>query len=503
MSESFILELGLKTSPEQEKMLLVRLDCARQLYNACLGEALRRLKLMKESQWYQATVKLPKGKDRTREFKALNSWFGLREYDLHSYACICKNSCHIGNHLDTHTCQKVGTRAFNAVQEHMFGKRGKPRFKGKNQFDSVEGKNNSTGIKWREEKVLWSGLELKAKLDSKDKHGIQSHALKHKIKYVRIVRRRIKGKNRFFAQLVLKGKPKQKYESGQEKIGLDLGPSTIACAGETDAFLERFCSELEPIHKEIRRIQRRLDRSRRAMNPENYNKDGTVKKGAKTWKFSGRYIADRERLSEMNRKLAATRKRLHGEMVNRILSLGVNINTEDVSYRAWQKIFGRSIGFRGPGMFIEELRRKAENAGGGVNEISVSNQLSQICHNCGSIKKKSLSTRWHTCDCGIIAQRDLYSAFLAQNVSGDSLDTCRAKETWPGAEPLLRRAVLRSKQSANVQPLYQGLDSFGIRRQSGSHAEGGSAHVETLDDVPIHREGRGEICDTAARTSRL
>ena len=29
-----------------------------------------------------------------------------------------------------------------------------------------------------------------------------------------------------------------------------------------------------------------MDRSRRAMNPENYNDDGTVRRGKKTWKKS-------------------------------------------------------------------------------------------------------------------------------------------------------------------------------------------------------------------------
>ena len=32
-----------------------------------------------------------------------------------------------------------------------------------------------------------------------------------------------------------------------------------------------------------------MDRSRRATNPQNYNPDGTIKKGKKTWKYSNRY----------------------------------------------------------------------------------------------------------------------------------------------------------------------------------------------------------------------
>jgi hypothetical protein len=70
-------------------------------------------------------------------------------------------------------------------------------------------------------------------------------------------------------------------------------------------------------------------------------------------------------------------------------------------------------------MFVERLRRKSESAGGVVNEFPTSLRLSQLCHGCGTIKGKSLSQRWHRCDCGIVAQRDLYSAFLAMCVKGN------------------------------------------------------------------------------------
>ena len=34
--------------------------------------------------------------------------------------------------------------------------------------------------------------------------------------------------------------------------------------------------------KEIRRLQRAMDRSKRASNPDNFNADGTIKKGVRT-----------------------------------------------------------------------------------------------------------------------------------------------------------------------------------------------------------------------------
>lgn len=225
----------------------------------------------------------------------------------------------------------------------------------------------------------------------------------------------------------------------------------------------------------------KMDRSRRATNPDNYNPDGTIKPGKKTWKFSARYLADRDRLSEMHRRLAGTRKRLHGEMANRVLSMGAVIKTEDVSYKAWQRMFGKSISFRAPGMFVEMLCRKAGNAGGKVNKLTLSNALSQTCHNCGTVQKKPLSTRWHRCDCGITAQRDLYSAFLARNVSGSGLDTRQAKKSWPGAEPLLRCAVSRLSQSANGGFFPSSFGISGVRADRTPKVV--KPNVEAGDDV--------------------
>lgn len=501
-SDSFVLELPLRANPAQERVLLVRLDCARQLYNACLGEALRRLALLRESRVFRAACRLGRGPGRTAEFRRLNESFGFREYDLHAYAARVKNGCHLGDHLDIHVCQKVATRAFKSVQEYAFGKRGRPRFKGFNQFDSVEGKDNATGIRWRADRVLWRGLELPALFDPRDEHGVQAHGLGCRTKYVRLVRRKLAGKNRFYAQLVQEGQPVARHAVGDGVVGLDLGPSTIAAVSASAAFLEPFCAELSPIRGAVRRLQRRLDRSRRAVNPEAFNADGTVRPGVRL-KKSNAYRRDQARLGDLNRRLAAWRKALQGRLANRVLGLGRFINLEKVSYRAWQRLFGRSVCFRAPGLFVSLLRRKAERAGGAVNEFPTRNGLSRTCHHCGSVEKKALSKRWHHCDCGIHAQRDLYSAFLAMNVAGDDLDTRQARKAWPGAEPLLRHAVSRCDQTVIGELRFA---SFGLNRsRNGSHGQEGSMQDEARDVVACLPAGGslGESCGTALGTPAL
>ena len=154
--------------------------------------------------------------------------------------------------------------------------------------------------------------------------------------------------------MALEGVPSQKpkHVVGQDTVGLDLGPSTIATvprAGE--ARLDLLCAELAPDAQEIRRLQRRMERQRRANNPANYDERGRVRKHGKQrlrWKSSQRYQRTRRRKAERERKLAAHRKSLHGRLVHAILALGNTVITEKISYRSWQKQFGRSVGSSGP-----------------------------------------------------------------------------------------------------------------------------------------------------------
>jgi hypothetical protein len=156
-------------------------------------------------------------------------------------------------------------------------------------------------------------------------------------------------------------------------------------------------------------------------------------------------------VSDLERRKAAYRKTEHGKLVHRVVSMGTTINTEKLSYKAFQKNFGKSVGNRAPGLFMNLLRRKAERAGGRVLEFSTrETRLSQVCHHCECFEKKPLSRRWHRCECGVgPVQRDLYSAYLARHVRDGALSTESAREGWCAAESLLREAVERVKETAS------------------------------------------------------
>ncbi|MHB8253204.1 MAG: nuclease/transposase family protein [Acidiferrobacter sp.] len=212
-------------------------------------------------------------------------------------------------------------------------------------------------------------MSLKALFDRKDPHGVQAFALQNPVKYCRLVRRTLRGKTRGFVQRVIAGTPKWKDKNpvrvGQSAI--DIGPSTIAAVSETDAFLEKFCANVPDLPKTIRRIQRAMDRSLRGSNPDNDNKDGTIKKllpgQRRQWVFTQGYLRLRARLKEMHRVLAAYRRTEHGKLANRVIAMGHTVMAEKLSDQAFQRRFGKSVRDRAPGEFMGHLRHKAASAG--------------------------------------------------------------------------------------------------------------------------------------------
>ena len=389
--------------------------------------------------------------------------------------------------MDAVLAQTLATRAYRALNRVCLGQARRVRFRSRSRgISSVENKRNDTGLRFVLQPpeqgnagyLLWQDDRLPALIDWKD--PVVTYGLAHKIKYARLVVRqassaRAGGANRagqrYFVQLALSGVPyhKPKHPVGSDTVGLDLGPSTIAIVPrEGTPRLELLCAELAPDAQAIRRLQRQMDRQRRANNPDNYDAQGRIKKQGKQrlkWKHSKRYLTTRRRKATRERQLAAHRKSLHGRLVHEIVAVGNTVITEKISYRAWQKQFGRSVGLRAPGMFIEALRRTVARTGGTLVEVPTrSTKLSQFCHGCGQVMPKPLWQRWHECPCGVSAQRDLYSAFLAAYLDpADPHPSCalqRYAAGWEGAEPRLRAAYEQAFQRASARHVLP--RSFGI-----------------------------------------
>lgn len=139
--------------------------------------------------------------------------------------------------------------------------------------------------------------------------------------YATLVPKFIRGKYRVYLHLVIEGKAKPKYDRfgnprhkyGTGIIGADIGTQTVAYTSDTEAGLKNLSERGNSIQKSEhmeRLYYRAMDRSRRATNPENYNADGTIKKGKKKWTYSRHYKklkakhAELCRINATNRQLA-------------------------------------------------------------------------------------------------------------------------------------------------------------------------------------------------------
>lgn len=458
---NFILTLKLNTEIFQEDVLDKRFNLSRLLYNSCLSHLYKQYNLLKQRKIYKKTIsdimflyrEIKRGKDKKavekeikEKYKLINDLYkeyGLNEYALHKY--ISYMTKQYSENIDSFTAQKTATRVWNAFSKMLFGNADKVYFKKYNELNSVEGKSNNTGIRFKDNKLLWNGLKIPVIINKNDLYAIET--LNSKVKYCRVLRKLIRGKYKYFIQLILEGIPPVKYdrETGEirnpvnsGRIGIDIGTQTIAVTSDKEVKLLELAPMINKINRNKVRLQRKLDRQRRANNPENYNPDGTIKRGKKLkWKKSKGYIKTKSKIAEIDRKQSALRKQSHEVLANKILSLGDEIYVEDMNFKALQKRvkkttistssitgkskynkkkrFGKSLANKAPSMLLTILNNKLRYSGKELNKVNTREfKASQYNHTSNECKKKELSTRWNKIEEDIV-QRDLYSSFLLKN----------------------------------------------------------------------------------------
>lgn len=119
------------------------------VYNACLGEAKRRLSLLRDSKDYQRARSLKKGgSERQKLFQQAKEKYQFNEYAIHAYVKNIQGSW-LKEYIGSHVAQKLATRAYAAAEKLLYRKAKRVRFKTKNQLNSIEEKTNTTGIRWK------------------------------------------------------------------------------------------------------------------------------------------------------------------------------------------------------------------------------------------------------------------------------------------------------------------------------------------------------------------
>ena len=189
-------------------------------------------------------------------------------------------------------------------------------------------------------------------VDNKDLY--MQEMICNNIKVVRLTRRKINGRYKYYVQLTVDCPPAIKFdrETGEIKNPINEGNVGIfndtrkitICSKEGVKQIDLIDKKQVAFEEKIADINRYLDTSRRISNPENFNPDGTIKKGIVVegrrtklqWTNSNNYKKAVAKKANIQRKLAEQRKVRSGEISNIILSLGNNIICNKYNFKAAQ-----------------------------------------------------------------------------------------------------------------------------------------------------------------------
>ena len=468
---NYVLTLALKTELWQEHILEKRLNIARTIYNSCLGEILKRHKKMKNCSEYKEIKNLDK-KEQSKRYKELDKEYSISKFELNKYVkpMTQKFKKNIGSQMG----QELAERAFAAYEKFRYGKAKKVYFKSYGDFYSVREKGNITGLRFFLEDccISWLGLKIPVIIKNNDRYA-QSCFL-DKLLYCRLLKKTVNGKNRYYVQITFEGTPPKKHKiGGENEIGIDIGTSTVAIVSDNKAELKILAENIETDEKEKRRLQRKLDRQRRANNPNKYNPDGTINKENKEkWKKSKSYLKTQLKLADIQRKIADKRRQSHNILANSILETGTTVKVEKMNFKGLQKRsnkteisektgkfkkkkrFGKSLLNRAPASLIEIVDRKLGYIGKSIIKVDTFKvKASQLNHSTNEYEKKSLSKRWVEIS-GNKIQRDLYSAFLIKNVKEnlEEVDIEKAQREFKNFVKLHNEEIERIKKG-NVKTL--------------------------------------------------
>lgn len=307
----------------------------------------------------------------------------------------------------------------------------------------------------------------KVALDTYNKTGVITDTFRPC--FASVLFKEIRDKMRMFIHITVDGKAKPKYKKdgilrhkyGKGFIGCDIGPQSIAYTSKEEVGLKNLAergASIKVREQKEARLLRKMDRSRRTTNPDNYNADGTIRKSKKTWKKSNRYKKLQSQYKNSCRISAENRHFAINEEVNHIRELGNVFVTEPKNAKKLQKRsnkterqdktftikktdgteqlvykykrkkrHGKSIKNRCPGYFQAQVKAKFERTGGIYIEVPTTYRASQYDHTCNKYIKKALSQRMYDLTNGTRVQRDWYSSFLMFCIASDLENISRYK----------------------------------------------------------------------------
>ncbi len=258
-------------------------------------------------------------------------------------------------------------------------------YKRKDSLRCLTAKKNSTGIRFSLDEgnrigtVKWQGLVFSIDLSKCTLYEWQ--ALQSDICYCAVKREKIKGKWKYYIQITLKGHVPDKFDKQTGELKRQLGKGNVglyftstSLTVSTENGVKTYPLEIKNNEDEKTELLQKMDASRRATNPDNYNEDGTSKEKSeiKGWHFSKAYKKYRAELYEIYRKECEEKKLLQEILANEVIASGDVFNCNKMDFKFLQRNLGRKIQSASPAMLKSTIERKLSYYNVSINEISYS-----------------------------------------------------------------------------------------------------------------------------------
>lgn len=377
-----------------EEKLQWTLDRCRELYNAALQE--------RKEAWKYA-------KKPVSHFAQCHSIVDIK-------ATVREEYQEIGAHVLYDVLKRVDS-AFQAFYRRC--KHGDipgyPRFQGKNRYDSFT-YPDTKGLKVKEKHVTLSKIgDVKVKFHRLLQGKIKTCTIKREGKHWYVI----------FACEV----ERQTLPLSYEDVGIDLGITHLAALSD-GTFIDN-PRHYRKAEKKLAALQQSLERKKCGSNRR--------KKAVQTVGKAHRKVRNQRAdfLHKESRKLVNKYQVIVFEdlqTANLVKRPKPKQDEETGQYlpngAAAKSGLNKSISDAGWNMFVGMVQSKAEDAGRTVLQVNPK-YTSQICSSCGTVRKKTLDERWHSCECGCELDRDHNAAINILRL-GSSLQSAMA------VKPLLR-----------------------------------------------------------------
>lgn len=174
---NFIVEFPLKTEKYQEDILNKRFEIGRQIYNSLVNVTQKRYKEMIKTKKYRTLLSSLTGNKKSdkeiwKQINDIRKQYGMSEYSF--YEDVKQMQKHFKDNIDSFTAQKIAAALWKSYDKLFYGNGKKVYYKKYGEFHSLEGKSNSSGIRFKDDTIFWNGLEIPVVIDYDNDYEYQT-----------------------------------------------------------------------------------------------------------------------------------------------------------------------------------------------------------------------------------------------------------------------------------------------------------------------------------------